>query len=309
MRIAIMAAGAVGGYFGARFAAAGHDVFFFARGEHREAIRKNGLKVESPLGDVNLRDVSLPEDPAKVGTVDVVLFAVKLWDLEQAAGTLSPLLGPRTRVVTVQNGVDSLERLEAILPPGHAVAGLTQLATVIAAPGVIKHTSPFAFLRCGHADNRSDPTLDAFVAAAQQAGIDIALSDNILRDVWAKFTILTAIAGTTSATRKPVGPLLADPDTRALFHNIMKEIVAVARAKGVPLPADFADQRLTYADETLPKDMKASMAHDLDRGNRMELDWLNGKVVELGRALGIPTPTNAAVYAILKPYRMGRSNS
>ena len=309
MRIAIMAAGAVGGYFGARFAASGHDVVFFARGAHRAAIQKNGLKIESPLGDLHLRDVSLPEDPAKVGPVDIVLFAVKLWDLEQAAGTLGPLIGTATRVVTVQNGVDALERLDAILPRGVAVAGLTQLATVIDAPGVIKHSSPFAFLRCGHEDNRSDPTLDALVTAAQQANIDIALSDNILRDVWAKFTILSAIAGTTSATRKPVGPLLADPDTRTLFHGIMKEIVAVGRAKGVPLPADFADQRLAYADETLPKGMKASMAHDLDRGNRLELDWLNGKVVELGRTLGVPTPVNATVYAILKPYRMGQSTS
>lgn len=309
MRIAIMAAGAVGGYFGARFAAAGHDVIFFARGAHRSAIETNGLKIESPLGDLHLRKVALAEDPAAVGPVDIVLFAVKLWDLEQAASKLGPLIGPTTRVVTLQNGVDALERLDAILPTGVAVAGLTQLAIVIAAPGVIKHSSPFAFARCGHPDSRSDPTLDAFVAAAQQANVDIALSDNILRDVWAKFTILTAIAGTTSATRKPVGPLLADPDTRALFHGIMKEIVTVGRAKGVPLPADFADERLAYADETLPKGMKASMAHDLDRGNRMELDWLNGKVVELGRTLGVPTPVNAAVYAILKPYRMGQSAS
>ena len=271
--------------------------------------RRIGLKIESPLGDLHLRDVSLPEDPAKVGPVDIVLFAVKLWDLEQAARTLGPLIGPATRVVTLQNGVDALERLETVLPPGVAVAGLTQLATVIDAPGVIKHSSPFAFARCGHADNRSDPTLDAFVAAAQQANIDIALSDNILQDVWAKFTILTAIAGTTAATRMPVGPLLADPDTRALFHGIMREIVVVGRAKGVPLPADFADQRLAYADETLPKGMKASMAHDLDRGNRMELDWLNGKVVELGRTLGVPTPVNSAIYAILKPYRMGQSTA
>jgi 2-dehydropantoate 2-reductase len=307
MRIAIMAAGAVGAYFGARFAAAGHDVVFFARGAHRSAIEKDGLKIESPLGDLHLRNVSLLEDPTEAEPVDIVLFAVKLWDLEHAARTLGPLIGPSTRVVTLQNGVDALERLETILPRGVAVAGLTQLATVIDRPGVIKHTSPFAFIRCGHADNRSDATLDAFVAAAQRADIDIALSDDILRDVWAKFTILSAIAGTTAATRRTVGLLLADPDARALFHNIMKEIVAVGRAKGVPLPADFADQRLVYADETLPKNMKASMAHDLDRGNRLELDWLNGKVVELGRTLGVPTPVNATVYAILKPYRMGQS--
>jgi len=309
MRIAIMAAGAVGAYFGARFAAAGHDVAFFARGAHRSAIQKNGLKIESPLGDLLLRDVQLPEDPAKVEPVDIVLFAVKMWDFEQAARTLAPMIGPATRVITLQNGVDALEQLEAILPRGVAVAGLTQLATVIDTPGVIKHTSPFAFIRCGHADNRSDPTLDALVAAAKKADIDIALSENILSDVWAKFTILSAIAGTTASTRKTMGPLLADPDTRALFHNIMKEIVAVGRAKGVPLPADFADQRLAYADETLPKNMKASMAHDLDRGNRMELDWLNGRVVELGRTLGVPTPVNATVYAILKPYRMGSSST
>src|SRR5262249_38670689 len=145
-----------------------------------------------------------------------------------------------TRVITLQNGVDALERLEAVLPPGHAVAGLTQLATVIASPGVIRHTSPLAFTRCGHPEGRSDPTLEALVAAAERANIDIALSDDIVRDVWAKFTILSAIAGTTAATRKPVGPLLVDPDTRALFHDIMKEIVAVGRASGVPLPVDFA---------------------------------------------------------------------
>jgi len=309
MRIAIMAAGAVGAYFGARFAAAGHDVVFFARGAHRSAIKTNGLKIESTLGDLHLRDVQLPEDPARVGPVDVVLFAVKMWDLEQAARTLSPMIGPATRVITLQNGVDALEQLETILSHGVAVAGVTQIATVIDAPGIIKHTSPFAFIRCGHADNHSDPTLDAFVAAGQQANIDIALSDNIVRDVWAKFTILSAIAGTTAATRKTAGLLLADPDTRALFHNIMKEIVAVGRARGVQLPADFADQRLAYAQETLPKNMKASMAHDLDRGNRLELDWLNGRVVELGRALGIPTPVNATVYAILKPYRMGSASA
>jgi len=185
------------------------------------------------------------------------------------------------------------------------VPGLTQLATVIAAPGIIRHTSPFAILRFGHNDGRGDATLEAFVSAGQKAGLDIALSDKVQQDIWAKFTILCAMAGLTASTRKPIGPLLADVDTRALFHDIMKEIVTVARAKGVPLPADFADDRLAYADATLPQHMKASMANDLENGNRLELDWLNGRVVELGRALGIPTPANAAVYAVLKPYRMG----
>ncbi len=305
MRIAIMAAGGVGGYFGARLAVAGHEVIFFARGKHREAIARDGLKIESPLGNLHLHQVTLADDPAKIGPVDIVLFAVKLWDLEQAARQLKPLIGPNTRVITLQNGVDAEEKLGPILGAQHVVPGVTQLATVIGSPGVISHTSPFAMLRFGHNDGRSDPVLDAFVAAGQKAGIDIAISDNAPRDIWAKFTMLCAMAGMTASTRKPIGPLLADPDTRALFHDIMKEIVLVARAKGVALPADFADNRLAYAEATLPKQMKASMAHDLDRGNRLELDWLNGRVVELGRALGISTPANAAVYAVLKPYRMG----
>jgi 2-dehydropantoate 2-reductase len=305
MRIAIMAAGGVGGYFGARLAVAGHDVVFFARGKHREAIARDGLKIESPLGNLHLQPVTLADDPAKVGAVDIVLFAVKMWDLEQAAQQLKPLIGAQTRVITLQNGVDAEEKLGPVLGADHVVPGLTQLATVIAAPGIIRHTSPFALLRFGFSDGRSDSTLNAFVAACQKAGIDAALSENVPRDIWAKFTLLSAMAGLTASTRKPVGPLLADPDTRALFHDIMKEIVMVARAKGVQLPADFADDRLAYADATLPKHMKASMANDLESGNRLELDWLNGRVVELGRALGIPTPANAAVYAVLKPYRMG----
>jgi 2-dehydropantoate 2-reductase len=305
MRIAIMAAGGVGGYFGARLAVAGHDVIFFARGKHRDAIARDGLKIESPLGNLHLQRVTLADDPAKIGPVDIVLFAVKMWDLEQAARQLKPLIGPQTRVITLQNGVDAEEKLGPILGAEHVVPGFTQLATVIASPGVISHTSPFAFLRFGHSDGRRDPMLDAFVAAGQKAGIDIGLSENVPRDIWTKFTLLSAMAGLTASTRKPIGPLLADPDTRALFHDIMKEIVLVARAKGVPLPADFADDRLAYADATLPKQMKASMANDLEHGNRLELDWLNGRVVELGRSLGIPTPANAAVYAVLKPYRMG----
>ncbi len=307
MRIAIMAAGALGGYFGARLAAAGHDVIFFARGAHRAAIETNGLTIESPLGNLHLPKVTLADDAAKVGPVDIVLFAVKLWDLETSAAQIKPLIGEATRVITAQNGVDAQERLEPILGRGNVVPGLAQIATVISRPGVIKHTSQFALIRCGHNDNHPDPTLAAFIDAAQKAKLDIALSDNMLRDIWIKFTFLTALAGVTAATRKPIGPLLADPDTRALFHDIMAEIVTVGRAKGVPLPADFADERMGFADNTLPKDMKASMAHDLERGNRIELDWLNGKVVAFGRELGIPTPANTTIYAILKPYRMGAS--
>src|SRR5262249_12468375 len=158
----------------------------------------------------------------------------------QSAQQLKPLVGLQTRVITLQNGVDAEEKLLPILGADHVVPGLTQLATVIGSPGVISHTSPFALLRFGFSDRRSDRTLNEFIEACQKAGIDAALSDNVPRDIWTKFTLLAAMAGLTASTRKPIGQLLADPDTRALFHDIMKEIVAIARAKGVPLPADFA---------------------------------------------------------------------
>jgi 2-dehydropantoate 2-reductase len=306
MRIGVMAAGAVGGYFGARLADAGHDVTFFARGLNLEAIRKNGLTIESPLGDLHLTSVSVTDDPENVAPVDIVLFAVKLWDLESAAQSLRPLIGPHTQVITLQNGIDAVDLVASILGPGHVAGGTAQIISVIAAPGVIRHTSKVAIIRCGHIDRHSNPTLVAFVEAGKQAGFDVTLSDDIERDLWAKFAMLTGTSGITAATREPMGPVLADPDTRTLFLNLMQETVAVGRAKGVRLPEDLAQERLHFVETTFPRDMKASMANDIVRGNRLELDWLAGRVVELGRTLGVPTPANAAVYAVLKLHRMGK---
>ena len=305
MRIAVMAAGAVGGYFGGRMAAAGHDVTFFARGAHLDAIRRGGLRIESPLGNLHLTDVPVSDDPAGVAPVDIVLFAVKLWDLEKAAEQMRPLVGSATRVITVQNGIDAVERLEPILGKGNVVAGYAQIATVIGSPGVIAHTSQFALMRFGHSDRHADPLLAAFADAAQQAGLDAALAENIDVELWNKFVFLSSLAGATASTRQPIGPILADPDTRALFHDLLREVVAVGHAKGVALPADHADKTLAFAESTFPPGMKASMAHDLERGNRLELDWLTGKVAALGRELDVPTPTSAAIYAVLKPHRMG----
>jgi 2-dehydropantoate 2-reductase len=305
MRIAVMAAGAVGGYFGGRFAAAGHDVVFFARGAHLAAIRKDGLHVGSVLGDFHVKDVTATDSSDNIAPVDIVLFAVKLWDTEQAAQMLRPLVGPATRVITLQNGIDSVERIEPILGKGRVVPGLTQIASVIAAPGIIAHTSQFQVVRFNHPDGHSDPMLSALVSAGQAAGIDIALSDDILRDLWTKFVFLVGMSSITTATRLPIGATRDDPDVRALLETIMCEVVAIARARRAPLDATFVQAGLVFADKA-PADMKASMAHDLERGNRLELDWLAGKVVALGRELGIRTPANDVVYAILKPYRMGR---
>jgi 2-dehydropantoate 2-reductase len=257
MRIAVMATGAVGGYFGARMAAAGHDVFFIARGANLAAIRANGLRIESVHGDVHLAKPNATDDPATVG-------------------------------------------------PARAIPGVTYVVTVIERPGVIKQTSQFQSIVCGTPDGRPDAPLQAFVAAAKAAKIDITLSDNIERDRWYKFIFLSATSGATAVTRMPMGPILADPDTRAMFRSIMMETFAVGRAKGVSLDQAFIDQRMANIDSTVPPSMKASMANDLDRGNRMELDWLAGQVSKLGKQYNVPTPVNDTIYAALKLHRMGR---
>ncbi len=297
MRIAVMATGALGGYFGARMAAAGHDVFFIARGANLEALRNRALKVESVLGDLHLANPNVTDDPKKIGLVDSVLFTVKLWDTEKAAEQARPLIGPDTRVITLQNGVDSPERLIPILGDDIVVAGSAYIAVTMSAPGIVTHTSNFARIVCGRIDGRPDGRLAAFVDAAHAAQVDVTLSDAIDRERWQKFVFLVALAGATGSTRMALGPILEDPHTRALFHDLIREVVAVGRAKGVSLPADLADERMRFA-ETTPPTFKASLLHDLERGNRLELDWLTGKVVDLGRTLGVPTPTNDAVYAV-----------
>ena len=305
MRIAVMAAGAVGGYFGARLAAAGHDVVFFARGAHLDAIRKNGLRIESVRGNVHVANAVATDSAEGVAPVDVVLFAVKLWDNENAARIVKPLLGPATRVITAQNGIDTLDMVEPILGRGNVVPGLAQISAVIASPGVISHGSQFHLLAFNHPDGHADPTLAAFIAAGKESGVDFVLSENISRDLWLKFIILVAMSSLTAASRLPIGATRGDPDGRRVLMSIMREVTAVGRAKGVPLAEDHAEKALPFV-EAVPDAAKASMAHDLDRGNRLELDWLAGRVVALGRELGVPTPTCEALYAILKPYRMGK---
>ncbi len=304
MRIAIMAAGAVGGYFGARLAAAGHDVAFIARGAHLEAIRRDGLKIESVRGDLHLKDVRVTDDPKQVGPVEVVLFTVKAWDIETAGELARPLVGPDTRLITLQNGVDSVERLIPILGDEAVVGGSTYIVTTIAAPGVIRHTSQHAFIRCGRLDRRADAVLVRYVEQ-MKAAIEIAVSEDMALEIWKKFVLLAGTSSMTAGTRQPMGVIRSDADMLALLKALWGEAIAVGRASGVGLSPDFAAE-LERAVADFPPTMKASMANDLNAGNRLELDWLGGKVVALGRKYGIPTPANETLYAILKPYRMGR---
>ena len=306
MKVAVMAAGAVGAYYGARLAAAGHDVAFVARGAHRDAIRRDGLKIESTLGDLHLKDVNVTDDPRAVGPVDLVLFAVKLWDTETAGEQARPLVGSNTRVITLQNGVDSVERLAPILGDAATSGGATYVVTTIARPGVIHHTGTYARVRCGRLDRRPDAVLARYVEHMKAANIDITLADDMLLDIWKKFVLLSGTSGITASTRQALGVIRDDPDMRAFFFQLMHESIAVGRAAGVDFPADYPDE-LERLVAGFPPTMRASLANDLEAGNRLELDWLAGKVVALGRKHGAATPGHVAVYAILKPYRMSRS--
>jgi 2-dehydropantoate 2-reductase len=305
MRVAVMAAGAVGGYFGGRLAAAGHDVAFIARGAHRDAIRRDGLKIESALGDLHLKDVNVTDDPKQVGPVDVVLFAVKLWDTEKAGEQTRPLVGSDTRVITLQNGVDSVERLVPILGDNAVIGGTTYVVVTVARPGVIRHTGTIARIRCGRLDRRPDAVLAGYVEQIKAANIDITVTDHILLDIWKKFVLLSGTSGITASTRQPIGVIRDDEDMRAFLYRLMQETIDVGRAAGVEFSPDFQAE-LDRSVAGFHPMMKASMANDLDAGNRLELDWLAGRIVALGRKYGIPTPAQEAVYAILKPYRMGR---
>jgi 2-dehydropantoate 2-reductase len=306
MRVAAMAAGAVGGYFGARLAAAGHDVAFIARGAHRDAIRRDGLRIESALGDLHLNDINVTDDPQQVGPVDLVLFAVKLWDTETAGEQTRPLLGAHTRVITLQNGVDSVERLAPMLGDEHTIGGATYVVTNIAKPGVIRHTGSIARVRCGRLDRRPDAILAGYVDQMKRAIIDITLAEDMLLDLWKKFVLLSGTSSITASTRQPLGVIRDDDDMRAFLFKLMHETLAVGRAAGIVFPQGFPAE-LENAVTGFSPAMKASMANDLEAGNRLELDWLAGKVVALGRKYAIATPAQEAVYAILKPYRMGRA--
>ena len=304
MRIAVVGAGGVGGGFGAALAKAGADVTFIARGAHLAAMKTKGLRVEGGRGETHVMPAQATDDPANVGPVDLVLFCVKLWDVESAGERIRPLVGPATAVIPLQNGIDAAERLIPILGAPAVMGGVAQISAVIAEPGVIRQTGTFMRLVFGELDGTRSKRGEAFLELCRKAGFDATLSEAIVTELWMKFILLATNASVTALTRQPLGKLRDDPDMRPQFVAAYKEVIDVGRARGVKLPADALDKVLAF-NAGAPPTMKASMAIDLERGNRIELPWLGGKVVELGRQLGVPTPMHALMYAALKPYAMG----
>ena len=287
MRITIMGSGGVGGYFGARLAQAGCDVSFVARGAQLAALRDNGLRIESPLGNLHLPKVQVTDRPADIaGGADLVLLGVKLWDTESAAAAIRPLIGAETAVVSFQNGVVKDDIVRGVLGAGSVIGGVCYIGASIAAPGVIRHTGQMQKLVFGEFDGSSSARVTRLRDACAAAGIDHALSPQIRRVQWEKFVFLVGLSATTATARLPIGAIRANPRARTFLHDLMN------------LPADFAADRMAFCDQ-LPETMTSSMHHDLERGGRLEVNWLSGDVVQRGLRLGIATPCNRAVFDLL----------
>lgn len=298
MKIAIMGSGGLGGYFGALLARGGADVRFVARGKHLAAMRDNGLVIEGGPQPVHISKVNVTDDPSSIGIADLVMVAVKLWDTEAVLKQIKPMADPSTTIISFQNGVLKDEYLAQAFPASQLMGGVGYVATTIDRPGVIRQTGPLQRLVFGEFDSSKSARGEAFLAACKAGGINAELSTNIRREIWQKYVFLVGLSATTTTMRSRIGPIRTNPQTRAFLLEIMREVTVVGRALGVDLPENFAEDRLAFADGVSP-DMTSSMHHDLERGNRLEVRWLSGGVVELGLKAGVPTPLNRAVADIM----------
>jgi 2-dehydropantoate 2-reductase len=300
MKVTIVGAGGVGGYFGGRLAQAGVDVAFLARGQHLEALRTEGLRVRSVRGDFQV-PVTASEDPTAIGAADYVLVTVKAYDTDEVATYLSSLMGNDTAVVSLQNGVDNEDRLAEHVGVERVVGGAAYIFATIAEPGIIEHTGGPASLVIGEwGDSRND-RVGRLVEAFRSAGVTADETPDIRSVLWSKFAFICAQAGVTAAVRLPIGEIRSRPASRQLFRDLAAEVCAVAAAEGIELPADLPDKTLGFADNVEP-DGYSSLHHDLVHGRRMELDALLGEVVRRAERLGVDVPNSRALYAVLQPW-------
>lgn len=304
MRVAIIGAGGIGAPLGASLALAGNDVWFLVRGAHLAAIRANGLKIEGDRGESLVRPANATDDPTAVGPVDLILFCVKLWDVESAGETMRPLIGPHTAVIPLQNGIDSSERLTRILGADPVMGGVAVLTGSIVAPGVVRQSGQHHRIVFGELDGRVSRRGEAIRDVCLAAGIGAEVSDDVRRAQWEKFIVLVAASNICAAARSPIGPLRADPDIAPLFDEAMGEVVAVGEACGVRFPPNVLDPWRAIL-RGVPPDWIPSMAVDIRTGRRLELPWLGGKLVELAAARGVPVPVNRVMSAVLKPFVNG----
>jgi 2-dehydropantoate 2-reductase len=304
MRIAVIGAGGIGGPYGASLAKAGADVTFVARGAHLAAMRENGLQIEGDRGETHIWPAQVTDDIPGIRDVDFVLSCVKLWDVEDVAEQLRTIVGPQTAVIPLQNGVDAAERMVRILGEEPVMGGVAFVTGTIVAPGVVRQTGTYQRITFGELDGRITERGRRLRDLCEAAGFEGVLSPDIRVPLWEKFLLLVPLSGLNALTRQPLGKWREYPDLVAIYEAALRETVAVGLAEGVRLPLDSVDKTLAMM-RSMPPHHTTSMGNDLLRGNRLELPWFAGKVVELGRSHDIPTPVNSFIYAALRPYVNG----
>jgi 2-dehydropantoate 2-reductase len=300
MKVVVIGAGGVGGYFGGRLATAGHEVVMVARGPHLAALQEHGLRVHSVKGDFSV-EVPVAGDPSAFTPCDVVFFCVKAFDTESAAAGLTPVIGPDTAVVSLQNGVDNEDQLAAAIGPEHVVGAAAFIFSTITEPGVVTHTGGPARIVFGERDNRRSDRVERLLAACRDASIHADIAEDIGAVLWTKFAFICATAGMTASVRLPLGDIRDAPPAWTMFRDIVTEVVQLARLEGVALGDDVVDQQMHFA-EGLAADSYSSLYHDLTTGRRMELDALHGSVVRRAARFELEVPACRAVQAVLAPW-------
>jgi 2-dehydropantoate 2-reductase len=303
MRIAVYGTGGVGGYFGGRLAQGGEDVIFIARGDHLQAMLAHGLRVDSIKGDFVIKPVQATDDPVQAGIVDVVVLGVKAWQIPQTAGAIKPMIGPQTVILPLQNGLEAPELLAKELGPQHVLTGLCGLFVFIAGPGHIRHTAIDPFIRFGEMDNSSSDRVKHLQQVFARAGVTAETPPNIQTALWMRFLFITPFTGVGAVTRSTLGEWRSLPDTRQMAETALEELVAVARARKVSLPAD-AIQTVMNAFDNLPPDITTSIQRDIMEGRPSELDALIGVAVRLGKENNIATPLHHFLYNSLWPMEL-----
>jgi len=300
MKIAVMAAGGLGGYYGALLAKDGHTVTFIARGAHLQAIRESGLAIKSVHGDHSIKSAQATDKPAEVGPVDWILFSVKTYDTESAARAMRPMIGRDTIVMTFQNGVDAAEEIGTIVGPEHVLVAPTQITSNIIAPGVIQQKSPFRTTTIGEIGGQGlTPRVEQIVAAFKRTGIDASAAPDGRIPLWHKFIFIASTSGLASLARTEPYDLFQLPEARATLHAAMEEVDTVGRASGIEMDANIVERQYELA-LSLKPGIKPSMQLDVEQNRRLEIDALSGAVVRIGAAKGIPVPVHRTIYAALK---------
>jgi 2-dehydropantoate 2-reductase len=303
MKIAVVGAGSVGGYYGGRLAQAGEEVVFIARGEHLKALQANGLRVDSILGDFIVQPVQATDDPRQVGPVDMVLLGVKAWQVPEVAPTLTPMLGQGSGVVYLGNGVEAPAQLIRVLTPEAVLGGLTRISATIAGPGHIRHLGIEPSIAFGELDGRLSARVEALRQAFERAGVKVSVPPDIQAAMWEKFIFIAAISGIGAVTRVPVGIFRKVPETRQMLEAAIAEVVAVARAHNIHLSPDIAERTMAIIDGLAPT-VIASMQRDIMEGRPSELGAQNGAVMRMGLETGVATPVHAFIYASLLPQEL-----